>query len=126
MGAAMHGNLFDIAVIGAGPAGSAAAITARRLQQSVALVDRLSTTGCNAVERMAPTTRTQLAAWDLLDRMTLPVAQECSGVVSAWDPDAPPRMTHALFDPYGGGWIVERAAFDRLLRTEATHRGANL
>jgi flavin-dependent dehydrogenase len=122
----LHGNCFDIAVVGAGPAGCAAAITARRLGKSVALVDRLSATTCNAVERMAPTTRSHLAEWELLDRMTLPLAQECSSVLSAWDPNAPPRMTHALFDPYGGGWIVERDAFDRLLRMEAQHRGASL
>lgn len=122
----LHGNCFDIAVVGAGPAGCAAAITARRLEKSVALVDRLSATACNAVERMAPTTRSHLAEWELLDRMTLPLAQECSSVLSAWDPNAPPRMTHALFDPYGGGWIVERDAFDRLLRMEAQHRGASL
>jgi flavin-dependent dehydrogenase len=35
-------------------------------------------------------------------------------------------MTHALFDSYGGGWIVERDAFDRLLRMEALDRGASL
>jgi flavin-dependent dehydrogenase len=124
--AVIDGSTFDIAVIGAGPAGSAAAIAARRLGQSVALVDRPSATALSAVERMAPATRALLAAWGLLERMTLPLAQECSGVVSAWDPDAPPVMTHGLFDPYGGGFIVERDAFDRLLRTEALHRGASL
>lgn len=122
----LQGNCFEVAVIGAGPAGCGAAITARRLGKSVALVDRLSATTCNAVERMAPTMRSHLAEWELLDRMTVPVAQECSSVLSAWDPDAPPRMTHALFDPYGGGWIVERDAFDQLLRVEALHRGASL
>jgi flavin-dependent dehydrogenase len=127
MGASvLHGNCFDIVVIGAGPAGCGAAITARRLGRSVALLDRMSGTTCNAVERMAPTTRSHLAEWELLDRMTVPVAQECSSVLSAWDPYAPPRMTHALFEPHGGGWIVERDAFDRLLRMEALHRGASL
>jgi flavin-dependent dehydrogenase len=127
MGAAvLHGSCFDIAVIGAGPAGCGAAITARRLGKSVALVDRLTATTCNAVERIAPRTRLHLSEWQLLNRMTVPVAQECSSVLSAWDPDVPPRMTHALLDPYGGGWIVERDAFDRLLRMEALHRGASL
>lgn len=54
------------------------------------------------------------------------MALECSSVVSAWSPDAPPQVTHAIFDPFGGGWIIERDAFDRMLRHAALQRGATI
>jgi flavin-dependent dehydrogenase len=120
-------DCFGIVVVGGGPAGCAAALTARRAGLSVALIDRSRiTTDYRAVERIAPVTREHLANWGLLDQLPEPIARACSSVVSAWERDEPPRVADAIFDPFGGGWIVERHAFDEMLRNECRRRGADI
>ncbi len=115
---------FDICIIGAGPAGSAAAIMLARAGHSVALIERSRFQEIRIGETLPPRAQPLLAALGVPLAETL-ISTRAPGIVSVWG-DAEPRSHDFLASPYGTGWHIDRARFDRALARQAVACGATL
>ncbi|GLZ31363.1 hypothetical protein Lesp02_35510 [Lentzea sp. NBRC 105346] len=112
----------DVAIVGGGPAGAAAAIALRRHGLSVVLFEASSYSAPRFGEALAPAVRPVLARLGVsLPPLTLP----SYAVESAWgSPTLSARPF--VFDPHGDGLSVDRAAFDRALSDAASSVGATV
>jgi menaquinone-9 beta-reductase len=111
----------DVLVIGAGPGGSAAAITAARLGKSVCVVDRArfprpKTCG-DAISNHALAIATDLVGEDAASKVPRAIVR---GAVAIF-PDGS-RVRRGYGD--APGFIMERVAFDDMLRRGAERAGA--
>ncbi|QWF84896.1 Putative FAD-dependent oxidoreductase LodB [Amycolatopsis sp. CA-230715] len=109
-------------MLGAGPAGTSAAIALRRAGYEVVLVDPA---GVTAGESVPPSITTALG---LLGLGTAELDREhprSLGTASEW---GAPGLAHRdyLLDGLGPGWHLDRARFDRMLRATAVAAGAVL
>ena len=114
---------YDVAVVGAGPAGSA---TARRLALSgcrVILLERSQFDAPRVGESLAPTTTALLTELGVWPQFTGLHPLPSYGTRSAWGGPEPQSHSH-LVSPYGCGWHVDRVAFDRMLAEAAAAAGA--
>lgn len=115
----------DVAVIGAGPAGSALALRLVEQGLTVTLIERSSFDQPRAGETLAPTVKAQLAdlgVWSAVQSIR-PV--DSYGVRCSWESTTPRTEAH-LSNGSGSGWHVDRLEFDAFLAREAVHRGASL
>lgn len=121
------GDRFDVAVVGAGPAGAAAAAALRRAGVTiVALVDQGPSPRRPLVgESIPPETGLlleRLGAWPAF------VADEhdrCLGSASSWGSDVPGHNDFVC-NPHGSAWHLDRGRFDACLRRHAVACGARL
>lgn len=116
---------FDVIVLGAGPAGSAAALTLARAGRRVALVDRAGRRSFPVGEALPPAARPLLHGLGVMGAFLTGPHLPCYGNLSAWGSDEL-RSADFLRDPNGHGWHLDRAAFDGLLRDQARESGAAL
>jgi flavin-dependent dehydrogenase len=114
---------FDVAVIGGGPAGCAAAIRLARAACSVAILDKSRPGAFCVGETLPPQAPGLIAELGLLSRFRAQNHRPAPGIVSAWG-GAEPAVNDFLFSPHGSGWHIDRAAFNQLLRTAAIEAGA--
>lgn len=122
---------FPIVIVGAGPAGTAAALTLRRYvpEFEVVLVDREA----NGPARASPAVGETLSpgALPLLDYLGLRESflgqrhLPALGTASAWGGRRALERDY-LFSGMGHGWHLDRQRFDSWLRDEAVARGARL
>jgi len=115
----------DVIVAGAGPAGCAAAIVARRAGASVTLVEPSARGRPLFGESLPPETGLllrQLGAWDAFQDLA---PARCAGSASAWGSDSL-GFNDAFFSPHGMGWHVERRAFDAMLLRVAADAGVTI
>lgn len=114
---------YDVAVIGGGPAGSAASVVLGRKGRRTILLDAGSSSNFKIGEALPPVSRRllrELGVWELfVTGGHLPVY----GNESAWG-DSTPRHTDFICDADGPGWRLHRARFDSMLRDAARHAGA--
>jgi len=117
-------NAFDVAILGAGPAGSATALALSSTGLSVVLVDRRPThVPCG--ETLPPAIRRPLGELGVWDRFLADGHFASCGTRAVWGgPYA--SSNDFLFNPYGPGWHVARDRFDDMLRAAASERGANV
>lgn len=118
--------LWDVLVVGAGPAGSALAIRLAKAGLSVCMVDSGDIARARPGECLSPETVPALAALghgDLLDDPAC--AQRCYGVQSLW------MSREVEFRDYFAersmrGFFLERQVFDGRLRERARQHGVSL
>lgn len=115
---------YDVVVAGAGPAGSAAAITLARAGVNVLLVDRERRPTLPVGESLPPVATTILSELGVIERLGS-LLEPSFGTQSAWGSD---RVTDVdfIFDARGCGWRLDRARFDAALRELARDAGAEL
>ncbi len=108
-----------VAIVGAGPAGCAAAIELCRLGAEVVL---LSDGRDGIGEQMPPEARPLLQQLGLLP---LDGHLDCVGVRAAWRTET---LSHQafVFRPFGNGWLLDRRAFGAQMRQRAVNAGAVL
>lgn len=123
----MTGPARDVAIVGAGPAGSALAIRLADAGVSVVLFEEGRFDRPRVGESLTPSTRPlldDLGVWDAF-LGTNPIPSW--GTRSIWsDPTADAEAHSHLSNPYGQGWHVDRRAFDEALALAAAGRGAEL
>ena len=114
---------FDVAVVGAGPAGAATALRLANSGCRVALIERTQFEAPRVGESLAPSVQPLLAdlgVWrDFLRLQPLP----SYGTRSVWGAEAPEVHSH-ISSHWGCGWHVDRAPFDRILADAAAKAGA--
>ena len=118
-------TVFDVAVVGAGPAGSATALWLARRGWRVGLLERTRFDAARIGESLVPNVQEplrELGAWsEFLALKPVPSWGTCS----SWGD--PTQQSHShLVNPYGCGWHVDRLAFDHMLARAAVSAGACL
>lgn len=114
----------DVAVVGGGPAGAAAAIAARRAGLAVTVLEQTRYDVPRAGETLSPAARPVLA------RLGLSMPSERAAVPSfgnetAWGDDVLAANPFVV-SPFGNGAHVDRAAFDASLTDAARALGATM
>jgi flavin-dependent dehydrogenase len=115
--------MYDVAVVGAGPAGAATAITLRRHGVSVALIDREAEPRPRIGESLPGAARKALRDLGVLAAVDAAPHRPDLGVLSCWGA-AELVVRDAFLDPHGLGWRLDRAAFEAMLRARAAEAGA--
>lgn len=113
----------DAAVVGAGPAGSAAALTLARHGLKTLLIEARETEPSKIGESLAPAATPLLAALGLHAQQMEAHHLPYHGNRSAWGSEG---LTEAdfLFHRYGSGWQLDRILFERQLSAAAEDAGA--
>jgi flavin-dependent dehydrogenase len=117
------GGAFDVAVIGAGPAGAAIARWLALAGRRVALVERSSFDVPRVGESLAPAVQPLLKELGLWGPFRALEPLPSHGTRSHWGEDTPRVHAHVM-NPWGSGWHVDRLAFDRMLADGACQVGA--
>ncbi|MER8408162.1 FAD-dependent monooxygenase [Mesorhizobium sp. M1307] len=115
----------DAAIVGAGPAGCAAAIRLAQAGASVVLFRRMEAFGPKPGEVISSLARETLSELGLLqsfDTLGFPVL---AGSISAWDEHLP-TSRDGIVDPYGFGAIVDRHRFEDWLIASARQMGVSI
>jgi flavin-dependent dehydrogenase len=113
----------DVAIIGGGPAGSAAAVALARAGVDVVVIERACSDGVRSGEILPPRVRVPLTELGLWKRFQALGAVASAGIAAAWgQPEL--AVQDSIFDPYGTGWHVDRPALDRMMATAALESGA--
>jgi flavin-dependent dehydrogenase len=116
---------YDVAVVGAGPAGCSAALSAARSGLAVALFDRRREPASRCWEVLPAAARPLLSELDIWTDFHSSKPVEVEGFVTAWG-DAEPVASDSLWDPYGCGWLIDRPLFDEACRRAAVRAGVDL
>jgi flavin-dependent dehydrogenase len=115
---------YDVAILGGGPAGAAAALSLRRHAPalSVALVEQSGYDAPRVGETLPPTVQNvleQLGVWEAFVGEGHVAAY---GTRAAWGSDEL-YDNEFIYHPAGRGWHLDRKRFDRLLARQAEGRG---
>jgi flavin-dependent dehydrogenase len=113
----------DVAVVGAGPAGSIAALILARAGVRVAIIDASTEQTVRVGETVPPGFQREVAglvAWEAAGRE---LAVPAYGNRSAWGSSELASQSF-VFGPHGHGLHLDRARFDALLFAHAVHAGA--
>lgn len=114
---------YDVAIIGAGPAGCGTALAlARHGRHRVCIVDAGPPPGARIGETLLPDTRPLLAQLGLWDAFVAARHEVCLGSCSAWGADEL-GFNDFLLNPQARGWHLDRRRFDALLLAQAGASG---
>jgi len=113
----------DVAIVGGGPAGSAAARWLALGGASVALIDRSPFDAPRIGESLAPAVQPELAALGVWRDFQALDPLPSHGTRSYWGEVTPSVHSH-MMNPWGSGWHVDRRAFDLMLLRAAADAGA--
>ncbi len=115
----------DVAVLGGGPAGSAAALALLRHGNSVVVFERSMYDNVRVGETLPPTVRLLLQSLGVWDQFVSDAHSPSSGTYCAWG-EADLYENDFIFNPYGSGWHVNRGRFDAMLVRSAQKAGADV
>jgi flavin-dependent dehydrogenase len=118
-------GFFDAVVVGAGPAGCAAALALAGSGLRTALLDRPARLARRAGESLPPDAAPLLHSLELWERFVGDGHLPSPGIVSVWGNETP-YETSFIFNPYRVGWHLDRGRFDASLAAAAEHRGVVL
>ena len=113
----------DVAILGGGPAGAAAAITLARAGRAVAVIEKSRYDQPRLGETLPPAARPPLARLGVWEQFSAAGHAPSPGVLAAWG-EAELHQNHFIFNPYGHGWHLDRQRFDALLAEAARQAGA--
>jgi flavin-dependent dehydrogenase len=117
--------LYDVIILGGGPAGAAAAIPLARSGLAVAILERSAYADTRIGDTLSPEANAWLHRLGVWDAFAAVPRIASPGVVSLWDtPD--PVESDFLFNPFGNGWHIDRIRFDQMLAKAATHSGTTV
>ena len=112
----------DVAIVGGGPAGCAAALMLAGAGARVALIDGATRSDWRRGETVSPTIRRPLEQLGLWSRFAQSDHLPSPGADSCWG-EAAPAYRDFVFRPHGTGWHLDRARFDSMLVMESAARG---
>ncbi|WP_299748306.1 tryptophan 7-halogenase [uncultured Tateyamaria sp.] len=117
---------FDVAIIGGGPAGTAAALTlCKRTDISVTVLERGAYAQPKVGESLSPGVRGLLQYLDLWDRFEQEQRLSLLGSEAAWGSDKLGTMDFIL-TLHGAGWALDRQRFEQMMADEVERRGVPL
>ncbi|MBZ4376912.1 tryptophan 7-halogenase [Corallococcus sp. AS-1-6] len=117
---------FDVAVLGGGPAGAALALALRRHPgPRVVLFERSTYAQPHLGETLPPDSRRLLARLGVWEAFARQGHLRSMGSCSRWGDSALGYNDH-LRSPWGTGWHLDRARFDRMLADEASRHGVDV
>lgn len=116
---------FDVVIVGAGPAGTAAAITLRQRNLSVLVLEIASGPRWKIGETLAPAARPLLHSLGILADFEADGHLPSYGNLSAWG-SSYLSATDFIFNPHSHGWQLDRERFDRCLSQAAEKLGAHI
>jgi flavin-dependent dehydrogenase len=115
----------DVAIFGAGPAGSATALSLRQRDVSAIVLEAQPTPGWRIGETLPPAARPLLQTLGVLAAFESEGHLPSYGNLSAWGSEEL-ASTDFIFNPHGNGWQLDRKRFDALLANAARDEGAHL
>jgi flavin-dependent dehydrogenase len=126
-------SAVDVLVVGAGPAGCAAAAAASRLGRTVALLHHVPASAGGADARFRIGEGAAPGTPQLIDEIfgndthafTPSVHVRCPSIISAWGGSDPVVSEH-MTNPLGVAWNLDRNRFDADLRAGAERLGVSL
>ncbi len=118
-------NVFDVAVIGGGPAGSCCAAMLARLGLSVVILERGAYVALKVGETLPPGIRNLLEPLNVWGNFLADGHLRSPGNISVWGSERPIENDF-IFNPNGSGWHVDRGRFDRMLADAAVGAGSRL
>lgn len=117
---------FDVAILGGGPAGTAAAITLRkRADINVALFERGQYDTPKVGESLSAGTRGLLQYLGVWDRFQHEQTLSLYGSQAAWGSSTLGSMDF-IFTLHGAGWALNRQKFESMLADQAARAGTHL
>jgi flavin-dependent dehydrogenase len=116
---------YDIAIVGAGPAGSVFALLAARAGYRVLLLDRSPFSKPQIGEMAPPELRPMLVRLGLEHLTRERYCREAPELISVWGTTEPAARNH-IFSPYGAGIHIDRPSFDQALVATAGEAGADV
>lgn len=117
----------DVAIVGGGPAGCAAGLSLRSHapQLSVIVIEASAYEGPRIGETLPPPSRRLLEHLGVWETFRKQGHREVFGTAAAWG-GSTPHENDFVFNTYGVGWHLDRAAFDAMLAREAEDRGVTV
>jgi len=115
----------EVAVVGGGPAGAVTALLLARAGASVVLFEQSQYDALRFGETLPPSVNPLLRGLGLWERFCALGSEPSYQTASVWG-DAEPAERSFVFSPYGHGWHVDRARFDRMLSEAAEEAGARV
>ena len=118
---------YDVAILGGGPAGAAAALSLRRLRPGlrVRMVEASRYDEWRAGETLSPGTQQLLAGLGCWDRFLAERFAPAYGTRAAWGASEI-YDNEFLFSARGDGWHVDRVRFDAMLCASAREAGVEV
>jgi flavin-dependent dehydrogenase len=114
-----------VLVLGGGPAGLSVAIHLARAGVEVAVCERSQYARPQIGETLSPGVKPLLQALGAWSSFCRDNHLQSPGTVAVWT-DNVPQESDFLFSPFGNGWHIDRATFDRSLAMRAEQLGVHV